>query len=103
MPTYEFRCQAEPCEYEWEEWLSITAPNPEKCPKCETAGKILRLISGGSGRGVVTLTGQDLTNKIKSDATQIQREAARDEKKYANLLGENRHHELQTKMDRRGR
>lgn len=103
MPTYEFKCEADSCGHEWEEWLSITAPNPKRCPKCETCDKVLRLISGGSGRGVVQLTGQDLANKVKADAAQLQKDAARDEKVYSNLLGESNYERLQTRIDRRGR
>jgi len=102
MPTYEHTCHNPECKNEWEDIYSIKTDPPKVCPKCnqETAQ---RVISGGSGKGIVNLTGQDLTDKLKSDASQIQREAARDEKKYANLLGESRYSEMQTKMDRRGR
>ena len=107
MPTYEFKCQAEiddkECGHEWEEYLSIKAPDPEECPKCHAKGKVLRLVSGGSGRGTVELYGQDLVDKIKSDAKKIKSNAAKDEKVYANLLGEERYQQLQTKMDQRKR
>lgn len=101
MPTYEFQC--EQCKHEWEEYLSIKAPNPEKCPKCEVSDKVLRLISGGSGRGVVPLTGQDLSDKISADAAKLQRDAAKDERVYSNLMGESKYQQLQTQMDRRRR
>jgi putative FmdB family regulatory protein len=108
MPTYEFKCQAvleeeKPCDHEWEEFLSITAPDPEECPKCHSKGKILRLISGGSGRGTVELYGQELVDKLKADANKIKGEAAKNEKVYANLLGEDRYQQLQTQMDQRKR
>jgi putative FmdB family regulatory protein len=101
MPTYEFQCQD--CKHEWEDFLSIKAPDPEECPGCHTKGKTLRLISGGSGKGVVELTGQDLVDKIKSDAKKIKQDAAKDEKVYANLLGDDKYHSLQTKMDQQKR
>ncbi len=109
MPTYEFKCQAETetegqeCGHEWEEFLSIKAPDPEECPKCHAKGKVLRLISGGSGRGKVELYGQELVDSIKADAQKTKQEAAKDEKVYANLLGDDRYHQLQTKMDQRKR
>lgn len=108
MPTYEFKCQAvlegdKPCDHEWEEFLSIKAPDPEECPKCKTKGKVLRLISGGSGRGTVELTGQDLVDKVKGDIRALKQDAAQKEKVYANLLGESKYHDLQTKMDRQKR
>lgn len=101
MPTYEFCCQLDDCKHEWEEWLNMTAPNPEVCPKC---GKntVKKLISLG-GKGIVELTGQELTDKLKSDGRQLQRDAAKNEKLYANLLGESKYQELQTKMDRQKR
>ena len=45
MPTYCFECSE--CKHEWEEILSITAPNPEKCPVCEKA-TVKKLIAGGT-------------------------------------------------------
>jgi putative FmdB family regulatory protein len=96
MPTYEFQCQE--CKHEWEDYMSITAPDPEACPKCQHT-KPLRLCSLGS-KGVVELTGQDLVDKLKSDAQGLKKDAAAKEKVYANLLGEDKYHALQTRMDR---
>lgn len=101
MPTYEFMC--EQCDHEWEEFLSITAPNPESCPNCNKNGNIKKLISGGSGKGIVELTGHDLKDHLKSEAKKIKAEAHSNPTKYANLLGEERYHNLQTKLDRRNR
>lgn len=102
MPTYEHACSNPECNHEWEDFYSIKAEPPKVCPKCnqETAQ---RIISGGSGRGIVELTGNDLADKIKSDAKQIQKGAAKDERKYANLLGEGRYQNLQSQMDRKRR
>lgn len=99
MPTYEFRHDLEDCKHEWEEFLSITAPNPIKCPKCEAEGNITKLISGGSGRGNVELYGQELVDKLKGDARKIQQDASQKEKVYANLLGDDKYHALQTRLD----
>jgi putative FmdB family regulatory protein len=107
MPTYEFKCKAVvdevECGHEWEEYLSIKAPDPDECPKCHAKGKVLHLISGGSGKGTVELYGQDLVDKIKSDAKKLKADAAKDEKVYANLLGEDRYQQLQTRMDKQKR
>jgi hypothetical protein len=103
MPTYEFLHDLEDCQHEWEEVLSIKAPDPMCCPKCGKEGNIVRLISGGSGRGIIDLQGQELIDKCKSDAQKIKKEAAKDEKVYANLLGEERYQALQTKMDQQKR
>jgi putative FmdB family regulatory protein len=99
MPTYEFQCQE--CKHEWEDFMSITAPDPEACPKCQTKS-VLRLCSMGS-KGVVELNGQELVDKLKGDAQKLKKDAAKDEKVYANLLGDQKYHDLQTKMDRRKR
>jgi len=98
MPTYEYQC--EDCQHEWEDFLSMSAPNPDY-PKCK-ASKTKKLISLGS-KGIVELEGQDLVDKIKSDAQKVKKEAAKDEKIYANLLGEDRYQALQTKMDQQKR
>ncbi len=45
MPTYEYLC--EDCDYEFEEFQSITADPIESCPKCH--GHVRRLISAGTG------------------------------------------------------
>lgn len=101
MPDYDHECQNKECAHEWEASYSIKADPPKLCPKCgqETAK---RVISAGP-RGVVELAGQELVDKIKADAQQIKREASRDANKYANLIGEERYHQIQTQMDRRGR
>lgn len=99
MPTYEFEHRAAGCGHIWEDWMSIVAPDPETCPKCGARGEIIRLISGGSGKGSVTLTGDELVAKVKADAQQLQKDAANNEKTYANLLGEGHYQNLQSKMD----
>lgn len=101
MPTYEYEC---PVHGEFEETHSVKI-KLEHCPKCKSEGKdqeVKRLISLG-GKGVVELTGQDLINKIKGDVGQLKKDAAKSDKVYANLLGESKYHDLQTKLDRRGR
>jgi putative FmdB family regulatory protein len=99
MPTYEHRCDT--CKHEWEASYSIKVDPPKTCPSCQ-AETVTRLISLG-GRGVVELTGQDLIDKVKADAQQLKKDAHAKEKVYANLLGEQKYHDLQTKMDRQKR
>jgi putative FmdB family regulatory protein len=99
MPTYEHRCDT--CKHEWEADYSIKADPPKQCPECK-AETVTRLISGAP-RGVVELYGQDLVDKIKADAKKTKADAAKDEKVYANLLGEDRYQSLQTQMDQRKR
>lgn len=100
MPTYEHLCTT--CNHEWEDVYSMKVDPPKNCPACN-AESVKRLISGGSGRGTVELTGNELIEKIKSDAQNLKREAAQSEKVYANLLGEQKYQDLQTKMDRQKR
>lgn len=99
MPTYEHRCDT--CKHEWEDSYSIKADPPKECPECK-AETVTRLISGAPS-GVVELYGQDLIDKVKSDAQKEKAKAAKDEKVYANLLGEDRYQALQTRMDRQKR
>lgn len=101
MPTYEHACSNELCKYEWEDSYSIKSEPPKVCPKCglETAKRLISL----GGKGVVELCGQDLINKLKSDANQLKKDASKNENIYANLLGPDKYHSLQTKMDRRKR
>jgi len=99
MPTYEHRCDT--CKHEWEDEYSIKADPPKICPECK-AETVVRLISLG-GKGVVELGGNELVEKLKSDAKALQREAKKDEKVYANLLGEDRYQNMQSQMDQRRR
>lgn len=99
MPIYEYECLKHGI---FEEIHGIDE-KLELCPMCLEEGveqKIEKIISL-CGKGVVELYGQELVNKLKSDAKQIQKDAAKDEKKYASLLGENKYQKLQTKMDKR--
>ena len=68
MPTYLHICTDKECAHEWEDFYSITEDPPQCCPKCgkETAK---RLVSGGSGKGIVELTGHELKAKIKAKKT----------------------------------
>lgn len=99
MPTYEHRCDT--CKHEWEDSYSIKLDPPKECPSCK-AETVTRLISLG-GKGVVELQGQELIDKIKSDTNQLKKDMAAKEKVYANMLGEDKYHALQTKMDQQKR
>lgn len=101
MPTYEYFCET---HGEFEETHSITIKLTH-CPKCKEEGieqEIKRLISLG-GKGVVELAGQDLVDQVKRDAKQLQKDAAKSERIYSNLIGESHYQNLQQKLDRRGR
>lgn len=92
MPTYDYTCTE--CQHDWEDFHSITDEPVKVCPNCgkETAK---RLISGGSGKGVVKLTGNDLNEKIASDVTQMRQRSHTDEKFLANMVGEQKYHDNQ--------
>lgn len=92
MPTYEFLCNE--CKHEWEDFLSIKAPNPEECPSCKVKNNITRLISGGSGKGTVVLTGHELMSKTKEDINKMKARSSKDENYRANLIGENKFNKM---------
>lgn len=102
MPHYEHFCRNEDCKHEWEDYYSITADPPKVCPKCnqETAQ---RAISGGSGKGIVELTGHEYAAKIKADAQKLKQEAIRNPEVMANLVGESKFNQIQTHKDRNRR
>jgi len=101
MALYDHKCSNLKCNYEWEQEYSIKVDPPTQCPKChqETAQRQISL----GGKGIVMLEGQELVDKCKADAQQIQRDASRNENKFANLLGEDKHQALQQRIDRQKR
>lgn len=101
MPTYLHICENLECNNEWEDYYSNKDLPPTHCPTCnqETAKRVIC----GINRGVVELYGDDLKNKVVADAKQLKKDASQNANVYANLLGESRYHELQTKLDRRGK
>jgi putative FmdB family regulatory protein len=101
MPTYEFCCKEEDCKHEWEEWLNMTASDPDVCPKCKKQS-VKKLISLG-GKGVVELTGQDLVDKTKADIKQLKKDMHKNENVYADLLGHDKYESLQKRMDKQKR
>ena len=98
MPTYVHQCTNSDCSFEWEDVYSIATSPPEICPKCEQ--KTAKRVISGMGLSRVELTGQELVDKVKSETEQLKRDMKKDTKLYASLLGEDRYHQLQTKMDR---
>ncbi len=102
MPTYEYRCSI--FDKEFEEFHSIMTVL-EDCPLCKEAGKEPhkpeRLISGGAGKGIVELTGNDLKQKIQQDAASLRRETMTSERTLANIVGENKYHSNELDRTRR--
>jgi hypothetical protein len=68
---------------------------PTVCPECKTDGKVKRLISGGSGRGIVRLTGHERTAHIASESRKFQKQLATNENLRANVVGEEKYHQDQ--------
>lgn len=100
MPTYEFVHNKDGygCGHEWEEFMSIKAEDPP-CPKCNTKENVVRLISGGSGKGKVELYGQDLADKIKEDTQKLKKDIHSSEKLYSNILGPDKYEKIQRQID----
>lgn len=104
MPSYEYLCEVN--NEEFEEFHSITK-QIEECPICKERNlephKPKRLISGGSGRGIVELTGHELKASIKQGAAQLNKDIHSSEKVYSNVLGEGKYQNLQTRIDKNKR
>jgi len=101
MPSYDYFCETHGT---FEEFHSIMI-KLEFCPKCKEGGleqPVERLISAGS-KGIVELYGEELVESCKAEGKKIQQEAATDAKRYANLIGEGRYHQIQTQLDRRSK
>lgn len=91
MPSYEHICNNQECNNEWEDFYSINADPPKVCPKCnqETAQ---RVISGGSGKGIMFQTDAEFAEGLKGEVAKIKQKASKNENYMANLIGEDRAH-----------
>src|SRR6266702_4365680 len=98
MPTYEYLCLTHNAEFEEFHSMSYVL---EGCPVCKEKGTEScvpkRLISGGSGRGIMG-DGQDYIDKVKADGQRVKKETYADSRKYANILGESKYNDIQTKL-----
>lgn len=111
MPTYCYVCPLpveEGGHAEFEEFHSIRDDAKLKeCPHCrkekDISTPVERTISGGSGRGIVELTGRDLIEKTKADAQNYKKEVYNSEQKYASIIGENKYQEIQQRIDKNNR
>ena len=98
MPTYEHLCSN--CKHEWEDIYSIRQDPPCTCPSCNVEGGVKRLISGGSGKGIVEITGNELKAKLMTEGRELKRAALKDENLMANLVGEARYQKDKTGIER---
>ena len=91
MPTYLYFC-GNNCG-EFEEYHSINTKLTE-CPHCQSAGRgaqpVQRLISGGSGRGIMHQTAAEFEAGLSSEVAKIKRRASTDQNFLANLVGEDK-------------
>jgi len=60
---------------------------------------VKRLVSGGSGRAIVTKSGGDLVSHLQSEGKKLRAQAERDENVLANLVGEERYHQDKLQKD----
>jgi hypothetical protein len=105
MPTYLYECANKECVGEFEEYHSI-AIKLETCPHCEQAGRgtqpIERLINGGgSGRGIVELSFDELKAAMPSEVAKLKRELNGNQNKFANFIGESRFHANESERTKR--
>lgn len=93
MPSYEYKCVVVNEEFEAEHSIKVVL---EDCPLCKEAGREphapYRLISGGSGRGIVEQTVAELKANMPNEVRKIQRDLMSSEKKIANFVGEQKFH-----------
>lgn len=90
MPTYEHHCAN--CDHEWEDFYSMKVDPPTLCPSCGTEGQVKRLVSGGSGPGIMRRTGAEMKAGMAAETAKIRKRAQSDENFRANLIGEDKYH-----------
>lgn len=93
MGWFEFEC--EKCEHQWDVIQSWRDPVPNECPSCKNQECVRKLISLPA-RGVVELTGHELTASIKEQAQKDKAEILKSENKLANVVGESKYHANQS-------
>lgn len=97
MPTYEHLCNA--CEHEWEQVYGMTVDPPTLCPDCGVDGKVNRLISGGSGPGIMRKTAGETRASMAAETRALKERAKTDENFRANLVGEENYNQRVLKTE----
>ena len=97
MPTYEHLCEA--CNHEWEQVYGMTVDPPTLCPKCGVDGQVKRLISGGSGPGIMRKTGSEIKAGMAAETRKMRERAKTDENFRANIVGESEYHQRVLKTE----
>jgi hypothetical protein len=89
MPNYEYLCEISGEEFEEFHSIKIVL---EDCPLCKEAGREphapKRLISGGSGKGIVEQSFSEMKSNFQNDVNKFKRELYSSENKFANFVGE---------------
>jgi len=91
MTTYLHLCES--CKHEWEQVYGMKEEPPTLCPDCGIDGCVKRLITGGSGPGIVKKTGAEIKAGMATETRKIKERAATDENFRANLIGESAYHQ----------
>lgn len=97
MLTYEHLCKA--CGHEWDAVYGIKDDPPTVCPNCGVEGQVKRLVSGGSGPGIMRKTTGEIRAGIAAETRAIKERAKTDENFRANLVGEKEYHERVLKTE----
>lgn len=100
MPTYLHLAKC--CSKEFEDFYSIRQDPPTLCPFCQTEGQVQRLVSGGSGKGIVEITGHELKAKMRAEGQELKRAALKDESLLSNLIGHDKY-EKNLAMDKKAK
>jgi len=102
MPSYEYLCEVVNEEFEAEHSIKIVL---DECLLCKTAGRSphvpKRFISGGSGKGIVEKSFNEMKESFASDVAKMRKDVLGSEKKLANVIGESKYHNNELSRTRR--
>lgn len=93
MPTYEYECHNKDCVGEFEELHSSRDDAKLKyCPICAKEGRgeqnpVDRLISGGSGKGIMNLTNKEFAATLGTERAKAHATARKSEAFAENFIG----------------
>jgi len=103
MPEYLYLCEVSNEEFETEHSIKIELEECLVCKKKELPTHKPKRLIAGKTLGVVDYTGHELMQKTKEDAAKLKKEVYGSEKGYSSVIGEQRYHDIQTRMDRRNK
>lgn len=103
MPSYLYFCEVNNEEFETEHSIKVVANECEVCKNKGLENHIPKRLIYGSTLGKMEYTGNELVEKTKEETAKFKKEVYSNPKQYANIIGEEKYHQIQTKMDRRGK